>query len=221
MERLGDLQGTEGPGESIARVGRLQQPPIQQHAHRFDGIERDALGPGQDGFLGLFWQFGDEAAEEFFHGLSSERLEVDRREVAAAGAPPGMPVRQLRAGQGHDEQRVLARPFQQVLDEVQQRAVGPLEVLEHHDHRVALGHALDEQPPRAEQVLAAGRGPVLQPQQVGQAGFDPPPLLGIGDQVLQHHPQLGHAGCRVLLLGDAGPHLHHLGQGPIRDAFAV
>ena len=71
-------------------------------------------------------------------------------------------IRELRPGQGDDEQRMVARPLQHVLDERHQGLVGPLEVLEHHDDGPALGQAFEEEPPPREQVLPARGGSVLQ-----------------------------------------------------------
>ena len=42
---------------------------------------------------------------------------------------------------------MLARPLEQVIDEVQQPAVGPLKVLEHEHDGLGGGDPLEEQPP--------------------------------------------------------------------------
>ena len=86
---------------------------------------------------------------------------------------------------GEDEDGVVARPVEQVLDEVQQRRVGPLHVLEGHDDWLDLGHALEEEPPGGEQVLLVpGDVGLLEADQVGEARLDPAALVGVGDVLM-------------------------------------
>ena len=65
-----------------------------------------------------------------------QRLQVERGEAALAGAPGRPPLEQLRPGERDHEDRRSARPVQQVLDEIEQRAVCPLQILEREHHRV-------------------------------------------------------------------------------------
>ena len=44
----------------------------------------------------------------------------------------------------HDVDRVAGRPFQEVVDEVQEPGVGPLEILEDEQHRVIGGDPLED-----------------------------------------------------------------------------
>ncbi len=46
------------------------------------------------------------------------------------------------------------------------RAVGPMDVLEQHDHGVGVRHPLEEQSPRGEEVRLVPRRPILQPEQL-------------------------------------------------------
>ena len=69
--------------------------------------------------------------------------------------PPGRPLlQQFRPSQGDYEQRLVARPLQQVLDEVEETRVRPLHVLEGQHRRIRVGQALEEEPPCREQVLS-------------------------------------------------------------------
>ena len=150
-----------------------------------------------------------------------ERLEEERGEAALRRAPRRPPLEQLRAGGRDDEDRPVARPVEQVLDEVEQRIVGPVQILEEQDRRRRIGKALEEDAPRAEQVLLVARAARLQPEQLGQARLDEAPLFGIRDVLIQRRPQLRQGGRALLVLDDAGAHPDHLGQRPERDAVAV
>jgi hypothetical protein len=60
---------------------------------------------------------------------------VERGEVALAGAPGRPFLEQFRAGQGHDVDGGIARPLEEVVDEVEQARIGEVVVLEDEDHR--------------------------------------------------------------------------------------
>ena len=125
-----------------------------------------------------------------------------------------------RASDEHEE-RMAARPLEQVLEEVEQARVGPLHVLEDEDRRRLLGQPLEEDPPGREEVLLVAGGPSSRPEQVGEARLDPAPLLRVGHVHLDRRAQLRARRARLLVLDDAAAHPHHLRQRPVRDALAV
>ena len=62
--------------------------------------------------------------------------------------------------------RHVPRPVDEVLDEVEQAVVRPLDVLEDEDERMLLGQRLEEAPPRGERLLLrAGRTVARLPDQ--------------------------------------------------------
>ena len=140
--------------EPVAVLGRLEDPAIDEHPERLDGVERHALRPLDDRRHGVLGQAADEPAEERAHVLVGQRLEVDRRGAADRRAPAGSPIEQIGARLGKDEDRRRPRPGQEVLDEVEQALVGPLEVPEDEDRRRLLGQPLEERPPCREELLA-------------------------------------------------------------------
>ena len=106
------------------------------------------------------------------------------------GAVPELGVARLevRAGEAEHEDRLLARPLEQVPDELDERGVGPLQVLEEERDRALLGDALEEEAPGAEELLLAPGRPLLEPEQVQQARLDEAALLVVGEELLDAMP---------------------------------
>ena len=67
-----------------------------------------------------------------------------------------MAICHLRPRQRDDEDRMVASPIEQILDERDEALVGPVDVLEHHHERPLLGEPLEEAPPGREEILAVG-----------------------------------------------------------------
>ena len=103
-----------------------------------------------------FGQARHEPGEQLAHRRLRQRLEVQRGEVALAGAPIGPPLEQLRPGQGDDVDRRRARlhssrwsmkssrPESAKWRSSKTRTTGRCR-----------GDPLEERPPRAEQLLAS------------------------------------------------------------------
>ena len=110
-----------------------QQTAVEQHPDRLDRVQRHALGasrilrPSVSGNPGT---------------SPSSMLSIDLRPGLQADRwrPRRARRKHLRAPEREDEDRVLGRPFEQVVDEVQKPRVGPLEILEHEHDR--LGRAI-------------------------------------------------------------------------------
>ena len=85
--------------------------------------------------------------------LVGERRKRDRQRVRLAAAPVGPPREQLGPGGADDEQRHAGRPVDQVVDEVEQVVVRPVQVLEHQHERPLLGELLEEASPRGERLV--------------------------------------------------------------------
>ena len=86
--------------------------------------------------------------------LAGERLEQDRRRVQLAAAPAGPQLEQLGPGDAEQEDRRVARPVGDVLDQVEEDRLGPLDVVEHEDLRPLAARRLDQP---AEGELRVGR----------------------------------------------------------------
>ena len=83
-------------------------------------------------------------------------LVSDWRLTATWSATPGPRPggRQLGPGQGHHQDRP-GRPPREVVEEVEQPLIGPVEVLQDQDEGTPGRHALQEPPPCVEQLLPA------------------------------------------------------------------
>ena len=94
---------------------------------------------------------------------------------------PGRPLlEQLGPGEGDHAQRRVARPLEQVLDEVEQRRVRPLHVLEREYRRIHVREPLEEETPGGEQVLPFVRLVLAEPEQVSEPRLDEPALVRVG-----------------------------------------
>ena len=164
---------------------------------------------------------GTEPGQQLLHRLLGERLEIERREAALPGAPGRATLDQLRPRKGDDEERMVPRPVEQVLDEVEQPRVGPLHVLEGEHGRVGLGQPLEEEPPGAEQLLLVARLMIGEAEQVSETRLDEGPLLRVEDVLVERGAQLLLGGGRLFVLGDPAAHAHHVRKRPVGHALAV
>ena len=217
------VSGTSRSSSAPTRRGfpvALERAAVEEHAHRLDRVERDAVGASR-----IFVRRrragrgrGRRAARP------SRRRTAARaraRGAAAARTEVGAALEQLGAGQREHEDRLCARPLEQVLDEVEQAvsaqwrssktsATGAVSLIRSKKRR----HA-------AKRSSRSDLRPFAEAQQVAEQRLHPLALAVIGDD-RSHHPS-SFAVARVLrlVLGDPRAHAHHLGQCPERDSLAV
>jgi hypothetical protein len=102
-----------------------------------------------------------------------------------------------------------------VLDQVEQRVLGPMDVFEGEHERLVLGHPLDPLAGRPGDLLLAP----LALDRLEHAGGKPEQ---VGDRlVLARFAQLLDRHFERIVIGDPGGGLDHLGERPVRDALAV
>ena len=147
--------------------------------------------------------------------LAPERLELDRGRAHAPTSPARPHVEQLRPCEAEDQQRTLAHPLREMVDQLEQRLFGPVDVLEDHDQRLHVGQLVGE--------LARSPGDLrratLALDRFHHAGREAEEL---GDRLVA-------AALDQLLLGrlhrvvvrDSGGRLDHLRQRPVRHALPV
>ena len=116
---------------------------------------------------------------------------------------------------------MVLRPVDEVLDEVEERAVCPVDVLEDENDRKRLGHALEEEPPGGEEVFLVGRAALLETEKMREARLHEAPLVRIGDVGIDGGAELRRRGDGVLVLEDPRAQAHHLRERPERDSLTV
>src|SRR5437667_10123135 len=89
-----------------------------------------------------------------------------------------------------DEERVAARPLDEVLEEVEQPLVSPLHVFEDEHDRRLFGEPLEQDAPGGEEVLLVSGRAIFEPEQVGKAGLDPLALALVPDFLSDHRAEL-------------------------------
>ena len=221
VQRLRNLERRDLLGRPVRRAFLCEQTAIEQHAHGFHRVQRHAFGALEDLPPQALGQAGHEPLEQLLHGAFGKRLEVERREVAVARSPTRPPLVQLGPRERDHVEREIARPLEQVLDEVEQARVRPVHVLEREHGGVHLGEPLEEQPPGREQILPVADGRFLEPEEVREPWLDERPLVLVGHVLIDARPELAPCRGGILVLADAGAHAHHVRERPVRHAFAV
>ena len=144
-----------------------------------------------------------------------ERLQQQRGRVQLPAGPTRPRVQKLGPGHAQEQDRDVREPVGEVVDQVEQWRLGPVDVVEGHDERPARRHRPEQVTQRDTRVLDTGvcaRQAEQRPDPVGHLVGD----AGL-DQRLQPR---AHVLGRVALV-DAGERLHRLGQRPVRHALAV
>ena len=141
---------------------------------------------------------------------------------ARAASQFGRRVEQLGPPERENEDRELGRPFEQVVDEVEQTAVGPLEVLERQDHRAgsspsARRTAASRRTGRRGRRRRAPRGR----SRWASRGSTSRRSRSSGTWALDSGAELLPGRRRLLLLEDPGPGPDHLRQRPVRHPLAI
>ena len=116
---------------------------------------------------------------------------------------------------------MCTRPFQQVVDEIEEAGVGPLQILEDEDGGAAVGDALEERPPGGEQLLALSGRCLVEAEEGRQARLHPAPVGGIRDVLRDRRLELRPCRGRIVRFGDSGAAADHLAECPVADPLAV
>ena len=150
--------GGDDPLERLGQRELVRPAALEEELRELLGVEGVAAGALEERLLlpGLDEGALEELREEQRGLLVVERTERERRCVQLAAAPTGSDVEELRPGDAEEEDRSGARPVDDVLDEVEHRLLGPVEVVD-HEHERPLAGALLEQGARRELRLGRRR----------------------------------------------------------------
>ena len=145
-------------------------------------------------------------------GSGSSSIAVD---ADAASAPGRAHVQQLGARDAEQEQRHLAHPGGEMLDQLEQRLLAPVDVLEQEHERLRLGELLRPRARRPGDLL-------LRPLALDRLEHADREAEQVGDRlVLAVRAQLRPRLVERVVVGDPRGRLDHLGERPVRDALAV
>ncbi len=135
---------------------------------------------------------GEQPVDERVGLGLGQRLEEHRRRVELPARPAGPAFEQFRPGEAEQQDRRVSRPVRNMLDEIEERRLAPVQVVEDDDQRPLAGRLL-EQFPHGDADLVRGRVAVT--EQRGERPVGRPP---VAEQLRDH-----------------------LDDGPVRDAVAV
>src|SRR5919106_4077534 len=155
--------------------------------------------------------------------LVAERRERDRGAVRLAAAPGGPAREELWARSADDEHGDVREPVDQVVDEVEQAVVGPVQVLEDEHERPLLAERLEEPPPGGEGLSSAIAARLLcgQADERAEVGLEPRRLRLVRHDPLDRLAQLARRLLRRIRFEDAGLGLDHLSERPVAHTLAV
>ena len=141
---------------------------------------------------------------------------------ATAARPARAPLEQLRARRHDDQQPGIWRRLDEALDEVEQRRVGVVQVLQHEHGRPAPGHGLQEQAPRRHGLLAArGAAGAGQARAAAPGGGAPRPRPCRAGRRRRRRRRACGPRRRLVRRQDAGLLRDDLAQGAEGRAIAV
>jgi hypothetical protein len=156
-------QGVEASRDDLANGGRKRRRAVAGLRHRGCELldeervpicDRGQVGGPLDALRGP--AIGQPLSREPRRVGGVERGQLQRRMCKQAAAPIWSPVEQLGTGEREHQHGEVAKTGRKLLDEVEERDVGPVQVLEHEQRRVVRRHRLDEASDREEEALAVG-----------------------------------------------------------------
>ena len=206
--------------QRLQRVGDPVVRPVvalEHHPHGLLDEERIAFGDveqmREDRFRDLLVLH--QRVGELLALFAWKRLELDRRRAHAPPAPSGPHVEQLRARKADDEERALAHPLREMVDQLEQRLFGPVDVLEDEHERLDVRELVDELARRPRNLRLA---PLVLDRLEHARGQ----TEQLGDRFLAAAlEQLLARRLDRIVVADSGGRLHHLREGPVRDALPV
>ena len=101
--------------------------------------------------------------DQLFRFARGERLEQHVRGVELATGPRGAAVEQVGAGHAHQQDGRVARQVGNVLDQVEECLLAPLEIVEHDDQLSLAGGRLEQLAEGPRELVRCGRrGPLVE-----------------------------------------------------------
>jgi hypothetical protein len=142
--------------------------------------------------------------------------------VSALGFPPAQPGRRS-SRRRHDEKRYAADAVEELVDEVEESVVRPVQILEYENERALVRERFEETSPCCERLAPAVGGGLAAAEsgQNAQVRRDPVCVGRIFDHSPHRFPELALDRSSRIALENPGLRLHHLLERPEADAVAV
>jgi len=177
--------------DSLQRFGKrhvLRRAAFEVELCELLRVERIALSSFQQRLLDLGRKQPavEDVRDQRGRLLPGKRGEPKRRGVHLPATPARTALEQLRPRAANDEQRDSAQPVDELVDEVEQALVGPVEVLENEHERPLLRQRLQKPPPCCERLtaaVAAEHGLALQTDERAQVRLHPAGIARVVDGV--------------------------------------
>ena len=227
--------------EQVLLGPRERVEPGGDHAlHRFRQVAgRSAFGEHADVLLGEervaarpleqrlpvvreLQRLVEQARDQLRRLLLVQRLQGDGGRVRLPAAPGTASLQQLGPRRPDDDQRRGAKQVDEVVQELEQAVVGPVQVLEDEHCRPALGDGVEEPAPGGRRGLRRALPAVArEPDERAQLALDPARLRFLRDEPRDRLLELSFRLVGRVGLEDPGLRLHDLAERPERDALAV
>ena len=198
----------------------LQDEPtlVDQEARDLLRVERVPLGGGGDALAdhGIHRVIRQEVGDELPALLGVQRFEQDRRRVQLPPGPAGAIVEQLGARHAREQDRDVASQIRDVLDQLDERGLCPLDVVDHEDHGALGGEALEQRPDGPAHLFRGGL-PAVEPDRLPDALRD----RGRVAITAGEHREFAAGRLRRVVLAQVRDVDQGLGERVERDPFAV
>ena len=212
VDRVGNRDVREPVGRGPAPVPPLEHALLDEHVQHLLEEERVALGVRQHAVPHLLRHLASPRSEETSSAASAGASGVSESVVAFCFPAPqvGRVLEQLQPGRADEQDARAGEPLGQALDQVEQRARSPVDVLHGDDRDLLAAERLDVARPA---VLAGGarpredrcpctgvpgsENPIVQ----AAASSDALGVLG-GDDRLDRRSQLGERGLGRIVVED-------------------
>ena len=217
-----DARGDEGLQRVRDAIRRsVSAAALDEHANRLLDEQGVAFRPFEHFLRGSFHRLArlsGELGQELLHQelalLVRQRLELDRGRAHASSTPPRPLLEQLGSRQADDEKR-RADPVREVLDQLEQGLLGPVDVLEEEHERLHVGERHHDLARRPRDLLRAP----LALEGFEHAGSE---AEHVGDGLLLAAlAELCERLFERIVVRDSRRSLDHLGERPVGDALAV
>ncbi len=130
---------------------------LRHHRQHLLDEERIALGGRGDPGPSLVVQLDAAELDQLVALPMRERLQDDGADIRAAADQAGPLVHHLRSAETKEQDRGAGRPLRDVLDEVEERGLGPVDVLDHHNKWSLMRKRLEQLPRRPERLFVRAR----------------------------------------------------------------